>query len=183
MNFDNNENIIPVPLLLGADYMMSVNFWNKIQGLNGLLCWGQDETLLSLKTWLAGSKVLLIKDMIFGHVYRKKRPYTTAPVEMNSNYIYCNYLLNQVYAGHHIYLNSKTFKILSKSFNKGTVTGCIILYYDGYKSNLINDLCNTEFGKKLMQTCACDDISTVSVSNGANRHMFTAYCYDGELNL
>jgi glycosyltransferase involved in cell wall biosynthesis len=95
VNFDNNENIIPVPLLLGADYMMSVNFWNKIQGLNGLLCWGQDETLLSLKTWLSGSKVLLIKDMIFGHVYRKKRPYTTAPVEMNSNYIYCNYLFSR----------------------------------------------------------------------------------------
>jgi hypothetical protein len=92
VNFDANDNVVPVPLLLGADYMMSVEFWNKIHGLEGLLSWGQDETLLSLKTWLAGSKVYLIQDMIFGHVYRSKRPYNAIAIEMNSNYIYCNYL-------------------------------------------------------------------------------------------
>ena len=92
VNFNANDNVVPVPLLLGADYMMSVEFWNKIHGLEGLLSWGQDETLLSLKTWLAGSKVYLIQDMIFGHVYRNKRPYNAIAIEMNSNYIYCNYL-------------------------------------------------------------------------------------------
>jgi len=96
-NFKPEDNIIPTPLLLGADYMMSVEFWNKIHGLEGLLSWGQDETLLSLKTWLAGSKVYLIKDMIFGHVYRTKRPYNAIAIEMNSNYIYCNYLFARDY--------------------------------------------------------------------------------------
>ena len=94
INFNNEETVVPVPILLGADYMMSVDFWNKIHGLEGLVCWGQDETLLSLKTWLAGSQVLLITDMIFGHVYRSKRPYSTVGSEMNSNYIYCNYLFS-----------------------------------------------------------------------------------------
>ena len=94
-NFNNEDNIIPVPLLLGADYMMSVEFWNKIHGLEGLLSWGQDETLLSLKVWLSGGKVLLIKDMIFGHIYRQQRPYKANSVEMNSNYIYTNYLFSR----------------------------------------------------------------------------------------
>lgn len=91
-NFNKEDNVIPVPILLGADYIMSVEMWNKIHGLEGLLSWGQDETLLSLKVWLAGAKVLLIQDMIFGHVYRDKRPYNAIAIEMNSNYIYCNYL-------------------------------------------------------------------------------------------
>ena len=36
--------------------------------------------------------IYLIQDMIFGHVYRTKRPYNPIAIEMNSNYIYCNYL-------------------------------------------------------------------------------------------
>lgn len=129
VNFDNeNENVIPVPILFGADYMMSVKFWNKINGLNGLLSWGQDETLLSLKTWLAGSKVYLIKDMLFGHVYRKKRPYNAVAIEMNSNYIYCNYLfardfleyrqLNYMYEthlGHNWFM--KAYDVFKEHFN------------------------------------------------------------------
>lgn len=119
VNFNANDNVVPVPILLGADYMMSVEFWNKIHGLEGLLSWGQDETLLSLKTWLAGSKVYLIQDMIFGHVYRNKRPYNAIAIEMNSNYIYCNYLfakddkdyeelnwLYEKYLGHEWYMKA-----------------------------------------------------------------------------
>jgi hypothetical protein len=95
INFKDEDNVIPVPVLLGACYICSVKFWNKIHGLEGLLSWGQDETLLSLKTWLAGSKILLIKDMIFGHIYRPKRPYNGNAIQMNSNHIYTNYLFSR----------------------------------------------------------------------------------------
>ena len=92
---DENDKIVQVPCLLGACYMFSVENWNRLKMLEGLKCWGQDEPLISLKTFLSGNKVLLITDMIFGHLYRKKRPYNTISYEMNSNYIYCNYLFCQ----------------------------------------------------------------------------------------
>lgn len=128
-NFDDNDNVIPVPIMLGACYICSVKFWNKIRGLDGLLSWGQDETLLSLKTWLSGNKVLLIKDMLFGHVYRSKRPYNANGIEMNSNHIYTNYLfsrndeeyneLNYILEqalGHEWYL--KAYNCFMERFNK-----------------------------------------------------------------
>ena len=89
---NEEDNLAQVPCLMGACYMCSVENWNKLKMLEGLICWGQDEPLISLKTFLSGNKVLLIKDMIFGHLYRKSRPYQVLNQEMTSNYLYCNYL-------------------------------------------------------------------------------------------
>lgn len=89
------ENIVQVPCLMGACYMFSVENWNRLKMLEGLVCWGQDEPLISLKTFLSGNKVLLIKDMIFGHLYRKGRPYIVSNYIMFSNYLYCNYLFGR----------------------------------------------------------------------------------------
>lgn len=79
--------VIPVACVLGAVYASSVWHWKRIGGLYGLISYGSDEPLMSIKTWLSGGKCLLIKDWGVGHLYRGKHPY---PVQ-SKNGIY-NYL-------------------------------------------------------------------------------------------
>ncbi len=97
-NFDNvlgpkwiNEDIFPdekivqIPCVLGACYGVSKRYWNKIKGLNGLITYGSDEALLSLKTWMEGGRCLLFKEIQTGHIYRKKHPYKVATTDILYN--------------------------------------------------------------------------------------------------
>lgn len=70
-----NENVIPIACCMGAVYASNKTFWEKIMGLNGLAKWGQDEPYMSIKAWLAGGSVLLIKDLGVGHLYRNNANY------------------------------------------------------------------------------------------------------------
>lgn len=82
-----DSNIIPTASLMGACYCSNKKWWNHIDGLHGLVEWGQDEPFISIKTWLAGGQILLMKDLYVGHLYRKNRTYSP-----NNSKIYLNNL-------------------------------------------------------------------------------------------
>lgn len=88
-NIDNNDNnIIRTPCVLGAAYTSSVEWWNKIGGLHGLIKYGLDEPLMSIKTWLAGGEVLLLKDWGVGHLYRSKFTYPVTCTQVDCNQLF-----------------------------------------------------------------------------------------------
>lgn len=118
-----NDNIVMIPCILGACYIINKNHWTRIGGLTGLLQWGQDEPLLSIKTWLSGNKCYVIRDFYAGHLYRDATPYHRNSAEMNSNYIYLNHLF---YEGDKLkekldklkkYLSEDGFNEANKIFN------------------------------------------------------------------
>lgn len=80
--------LIQIPCCLGAVYSTSRSFWYKIGGLNGLMKYGLDEPLISIKTWLSGGKVLMFKNWGVGHLYRGKSPYSIPLKHLDQNQIY-----------------------------------------------------------------------------------------------
>lgn len=66
------DNIYFTPSVLGAFYASSVAWWNYIKGYLGLMGFGSEEPLISIKTWLAGGEVLFIKNLYTGHLYKNK---------------------------------------------------------------------------------------------------------------
>jgi glycosyltransferase involved in cell wall biosynthesis len=67
-------NLYEVPEALGAAYFTSKKWYNYIGGLDalsdhGMGSYGNDEELLSLKTWAFGGRVLLMKDVEVGNLY------------------------------------------------------------------------------------------------------------------
>lgn len=71
-----DERTEGIPIVLGAAYAASKKYWQRLHGLEGLHNYGADEQYISLKVWLEGGQCTLLKDVIIGHVYRKKAPYT-----------------------------------------------------------------------------------------------------------
>lgn len=74
-NYEDEHLLIPIVVLLGACYAMSVKWYNHIHGLNGLVQWGCDEPLLSLKTHLMGGEIYLTRNWFVGHLYRSRPIY------------------------------------------------------------------------------------------------------------
>lgn len=74
--------------VMGAFYASSKIWWNKIGGLQGLVSWGYDEPLMSIKTYLAGGKCFILRDFYVGHLYRGKSPYILHSADIDSNQIY-----------------------------------------------------------------------------------------------
>lgn len=64
-----------IPTVLGAAYAVSKRYWQRLRGLEGLHNYGADEQYISLKVWLEGGRCTLLKDVVVGHIYRKKAPY------------------------------------------------------------------------------------------------------------
>lgn len=62
--------LLPIGCLLGASYATSTHYWKYLKGLTGLRSYGYDEQLISLKCWLAGGSCYLIKEIVFGHIFR-----------------------------------------------------------------------------------------------------------------
>lgn len=83
-----DAEVIPIACVLGAVYASSVSFWHKIGGLTGLVKYGSDEPLMSIKTWLAGGQVLLIRNWGVGHLYRGRSNYSTPLNLVDSNQLY-----------------------------------------------------------------------------------------------
>lgn len=69
------DDVVPISCCMGAVYACNKTFWNKILGLQGLEKWGQDEPYMSIKAWLAGGSVLLMKDWGVSHLYRTESTY------------------------------------------------------------------------------------------------------------
>lgn len=76
-----------ISCLMGACYFFHKSWFFHIKGTKSLKMWGSDEPLLSVKTWLAGGSIKLMKDVKIGHKFRPKSPYST-----NVSYIIYNKL-------------------------------------------------------------------------------------------
>lgn len=77
------ENEIPV--VLGATYCSSKQYWDKIRGFQGLCQYGAEEEYISVKAWLEGGGCKFMPDIIIGHIYRKTSPYKTHSLQMLYN--------------------------------------------------------------------------------------------------
>lgn len=87
--------VIPTPALMGACYCSNKTWWNHIGGLKGLILWGQDEPLISIKTWLAGGQILQLPNFYAGHIYRKKAPYPFISNKIYANSIFLNWFFGE----------------------------------------------------------------------------------------
>lgn len=64
-----------IEMLLGAGYAASKRYWTYLEGLEGLMYYGNDEAFISLKTWMEGGECILLKDVVIGHIYRVSSPF------------------------------------------------------------------------------------------------------------
>lgn len=85
---DYPDNLSQCSCVMGAFYATNKTWWNLIGGLKGLVAWGGDEPLMSIKTYLAGGECLILKDFYVGHLYRGKAPYKSWNSDIDSNHIY-----------------------------------------------------------------------------------------------
>lgn len=67
---------LEVTSIMGAVYASTVYWWRYIKGLEGLKNYGNDESFMSIKTWLLGGKCYVLNNWGVGHLYRDKHPYT-----------------------------------------------------------------------------------------------------------
>lgn len=86
------EGLVKVPCIMGACYICSTEFYNRISGTEHLVNWGCDEPLLSIKTYLAGGGCYLIPDLHVGHIYRDKAPYAMLNKNLYTNTLFMVYL-------------------------------------------------------------------------------------------
>lgn len=84
-NKENKTTPYEVKIVLGANYISTKEWWNHIRGFNGIKRYGQDETLISLKSWMAGGTVQCIPNVMTGHLFRKKAPYPMPKVHILYN--------------------------------------------------------------------------------------------------
>lgn len=82
-----------VPCILGAAYAMHKSYWIYLRGLEGLQSYGSDEAYISMKVWLSGGKCLILKDIVVGHLYRKKAPYPFMGIDYVYNKIWVSLLI------------------------------------------------------------------------------------------
>lgn len=66
-----------LPAMMGALYLLPRRLYLRLGGLQHLREWGMDEAMLSLKIWLSGGEIRMLKGLQAGHVfwYGEKRPY------------------------------------------------------------------------------------------------------------
>lgn len=67
----------PIACVMGASYLMPKDFFLHVGGLRLLRDWGYDEPYLSLKWWLAGGDIRILKTVRIGHQFRQQSSYRT----------------------------------------------------------------------------------------------------------
>lgn len=89
-DFSYEQSVADIPCVMGASYASNKEYWTRIHGLNGLRSYGYDEQLISMKTILEGGSCKIIKNIVFGHIFRilKEVPYKIDTVD---------YIFNQLY--------------------------------------------------------------------------------------
>jgi len=55
-------------VMVGASYFVPADWFRHVRGFGGLKYWGCDEELLSIKTYLAGGTVSVMRDLTIGHI-------------------------------------------------------------------------------------------------------------------
>ena len=88
VNVAPHTNLMEIPCVLGAAYACNKDYWVYLSGMKGLLSYGLEEQLISIKTWLEGGQCLLVKDWVVGHLYRKSFPYEAPSTEMFYNRLF-----------------------------------------------------------------------------------------------
>jgi glycosyltransferase involved in cell wall biosynthesis len=68
------SRLVEVDCMLGAAYAFSKSYYEHLHGLRGLLSFGADEQLLSLKVRCEGGRCLLVSNWVTGHIYRCGSP-------------------------------------------------------------------------------------------------------------
>lgn len=104
----NTKNLLPVnkyirkskrtfdiPCILGANYLCSKRWWNHLDGFNGLLLYGREETFISAKSWMGGGKVQCIPGILTGHKTRQgnRQPYPCCTYEVVHNEMAIAYII------------------------------------------------------------------------------------------
>lgn len=74
-----------ISCVMGACYFIHRDWYFHIRGLEQTMMWGSEEPILSIKTWLAGGKVRLMKSVRIGHKFRSSASYST-----NVSHVYYN---------------------------------------------------------------------------------------------
>ena len=144
------KGAIVVPAVLGAVYASSVAHWNRIGGLHGIISWGSDEPLMSIKTWLSGGKCIMLRDVYIGHLYRfkdGKKIYTTPLEDVVSNQIYLIYLFSRNDEEIKELCDSLKSKIEPSLFKKGYDV-FMKRYYDcmGFKKHFFDNVAKYDLG-------------------------------------
>ncbi len=83
---DHRTDDQEIPCLMGASYFIKRDVFFKLNGLRQLRMWGSDEPYLSLKAWLSGHDIRIMRNVRIGHKFRTidpkdgkyHAPYTTA---------------------------------------------------------------------------------------------------------
>ncbi len=135
------EPTVSVPCILGAAYACSKKYWQYLRGLDGLLSYGNDEVLISLKVWLEGGTCKLLKDIEIGHIYRDVPPYPHTSETRTYNRLYISYLLLPNA------LKKKTFAV-EKFKSPENYYRSLLLFYRNFEHivNMKSDL-NSKFTK------------------------------------
>lgn len=94
-DFDNN-NTMTINCVMGASYACNVKYWKYLKGLEGLRSYGLDEQFISIKVSLEGGKCKVIRNIIFGHIFRTAE---TVPYDIKTaDFIFNNmYLMELLY--------------------------------------------------------------------------------------
>lgn len=81
-NKEAPEDDAELSCLMGACYVMPREWFLHIEALRFLRSWGCDEQMLSIKSWLAGGDVRLMRDVEVGHVFLQgdEKPSYKTPV-------------------------------------------------------------------------------------------------------
>ena len=74
------KTVEEIPIVLGATYCFSKEYYIEIGGLSGLVTYGGDEAWLSLKSWAIGEGCAVIGNTSIGHLFRDRRdvPYVAS---------------------------------------------------------------------------------------------------------
>ena len=77
----NTEDDCELPAVMGACYFIPRKWFLELEPLRFLRGWGGDELMLSLKAWLSGGDVRLMKNVRIGHKFRleNERPVALWP--------------------------------------------------------------------------------------------------------
>jgi len=75
-------DVFEIPCVLGASYICEKHYWLYLKGLTGLIDYGLDEQLISIKVWLEGGSCKVLSKVVFGHLFRsaEKVPYAMKSV-------------------------------------------------------------------------------------------------------
>jgi len=76
-----------VPLVLGANYCFTKEYYQELRGLEGLRHYGCSEAWLSLKSWAIGDGCAVIPQVKIGHVFREKHPYPVFNNDTTANHL------------------------------------------------------------------------------------------------